>query len=206
MGHLGDRICSLIGLAGVAFFLATAFSPLASFWDLWTAVPPQLLPSDAIVVLAETVSPSGLLSLESSRRTNHGIDLYRRGLAPLLIFLGGANDGGPTEAEVRAELARLHGIPSEAILTETTAHTTREEAVRVKALLQSRGIRTILLVTNSGHLARARPLFERAGFEVRPVPSDTFSDPDAPEERLALMRVILKELLGWFYYRVAGYV
>jgi uncharacterized SAM-binding protein YcdF (DUF218 family) len=102
-------------------------------------------------------------------------------------------------------LARLHGIPPQAILMEAGAHTTREEAVRVQGLLEPRGARTILLVTNSAHLVRARPLFERAGFDVRPAPSDTFVSPDAPEDRLTLMRGILVELLGWLYYRVAGY-
>jgi uncharacterized SAM-binding protein YcdF (DUF218 family) len=129
-------------------------------------------PSDAIVVLGASVSPSGMLSLESSRRTNHGIVLYRRGLAPVLVLSDGAYAGGPTEADVRAEQARLHGVPADAILTETRAHTTREEALRVKTLLESRGARTILLVTNTGHLARARPLFERAGSEVRPAPQE----------------------------------
>ena len=199
-----NRLCRLIGLAGVVFFLAIAFSPLAHILDLWTAPGPQLVPSDAIVVLAADVSPSGILSRESALRTAHGISLYFRGLAPLLVLSGGAHEGGPTQAEVRVKLARRKGIPSEAILTETAAHTTQEEALRIKGLLQERGVRAILLVTNSQHLLRARPLFERAGFEVHPAPSDTFSAPDAPEERLALMREILKDLLGWVYYRLAG--
>src|SRR2546429_455759 len=91
------------------------------------------VPSDAIVVLGGWVSPSGLLSLESLRRTNRGIDLYRRGLAPVLVLLGGATGGGPTEADVRAEQARLRGVPPDAILTEARARTTREEAFLVKA-------------------------------------------------------------------------
>lgn len=202
----GDRVCRLIGLAGVVVFLVTAFSPLVYRLNRWMAVSPQLVRSDAIVVLGGSVSPSGMLSLESQRRTIHGIELYQRGLAPVLVLLGGRDEGGPSEADVRAEQARLHGIPADAILTETRAHTTREEAVRVKALLQSRGTRTVLLVTNAGHLARARPLFERAGFEVHAAPSDTFVEYDAPESRLALMRILIKESLGWLYYRVAGYI
>ena len=206
MARRGDRVCRVIGLAGVFLFLFTAFSPFAHRLNQWMAVPAQLVPSDAIVVLGGAVSPTGMLSLESSRRTNRGIELYRRGLAPVLVLLGGAKGGGPTEADVRAEQARLHGIPADAILTETRAHTTREEAVRVKALLHSRGARTVLLVTNAGHFPRARPLFEREGFEVRAVPSETLIEADAPESRLALMRTLVKEFLGWLYYRVAGYI
>jgi uncharacterized SAM-binding protein YcdF (DUF218 family) len=200
-----DRAFRLTGLVGVALFLATAFTPLAHALSLWMAAEPRLVPSDAIVVLGATVSPSGILSAESTRRTDHGIELYQQGLAPRLILLGGTREGGPSEAEIRAKVARLHSIPAEAIVTESRARTTREEAARVGDLARSRGIRTVLLVTNSGHLARARPLFERAGFEVRAAPSDSYFEPTAPEARLTLMRGILLEVLGWIYYRIVGY-
>jgi uncharacterized SAM-binding protein YcdF (DUF218 family) len=206
IGRRGDRVCRAIGLAGVVFFLVTAFTPLAFRVNQWAAGAPALLPSDAIVVLGGAVSPTGILSLESTRRLNLGVDLYRRGLAPVLVFLGGGVAGGPAEAYVRAEQARLHGVPVAAILTETRAHTTLEEAARVKALLEPRGVRTVLLVTNAGHLLRARPLFERAGFEVRAAPSDASFESDSPASRLTTMEVLAKELLGWLYYQVAGYI
>lgn len=202
----GDRVCRMIGLAGVVLFLVTAFTPLAYRLNQWMAGPPQLVASDAIVVLGGSVSRSGVLNLESQRRTSRGIELYQLGLAPILVLLGRGVEGGPTEAEVRAAQARRHGIPAEAILTETRGYTTREEAARVKALLQPRGVRTVLLVTNAGHLARARPLFERAGFEVRGAPSDPPVEADTPESRIADMRVLVKEVFGWLYYRVAGYI
>jgi uncharacterized SAM-binding protein YcdF (DUF218 family) len=194
----------LTGLVGVALFFATAFTPLAHALNLWMAVEPRLVPSDAIVVLGATVLPSGILSAESTRRTDHGIELYQQGLAPRLILLGGTREGG-NEAEIRAEVARLHSIPAQAIVTDSRARTTREEAARVGDLARSRGIRTVLLVTNSGHMARARPLFERAGFEVHAAPSDTYFEPTAPVARLTLMKGLLQEVLGWIYYRIAGY-
>jgi uncharacterized SAM-binding protein YcdF (DUF218 family) len=157
------------------------------------AVEPQIVPSDAIVVLGATISRSGILSAESTRRTDHGIELYQQGLAPRLILLGGTREGGPSEAEIRARVARLHAIPAEAIVTESRARTTREEAARVRDLARSRGIRTVLLVTNSGHMTRARPLFERAGFEVHAAPSDTYFAPTAPQARLGLMRDIVRK-------------
>jgi uncharacterized SAM-binding protein YcdF (DUF218 family) len=206
MGSRVDRVARLIGLIGVVGFLVTAFTPLAHRLNLATAVPAELVPSDAIVVLGAWISPSGTLSSESLRRTNHGIALYRRGLAPTLVLLGGSASGGPSEADARAEQARVHGVPAQAILTETRVRTTREEAARVKELLQSKGARTILLVTNAGHLARARPLFERAGFDVHPAPSDSFVEASSPESRLELMRVLIREFFGWLFYRVAGYI
>src|SRR5262245_64649685 len=118
------------------------------------AEPARLLPSDAIVVLGGSISPSGMLSLESLRRTNRGIELYLRGLAPVLVLLGGSTDGGPTEAEVRTAQARLHGIPADAILTDTRAHTTREEATRVRIASDRKSTRL-----NSSHLGISYAVF-----------------------------------------------
>src|SRR5262249_43840498 len=61
----GDRACRLIGLVGIVVFLISAFTPLAYRLNQWMAEPARLAPSDAIVVLGGSISPSGLLSLES---------------------------------------------------------------------------------------------------------------------------------------------
>src|SRR5262249_37095380 len=134
--------------------------------------------------------------LESQRRLDRGIELYQRGLAPVLVLLGPGAEGGPTEAEVRAAQARLHGIPADAILTETRARTTREEAMRVKALLQSRGARTVLLVTNAGTPGGWGAVFGPGGFEGACVASEPPGESGAPGARLDQAGVVVKELLG----------
>lgn len=58
-----------------------------------------------------------MLSTSSLRRALHGITLHRKGLAPLLVFLGPARGAGLVEAEIRAELARELGVSPAAILT-----------------------------------------------------------------------------------------
>lgn len=201
------RICRLLGLAGVALFIASAFTPLPNLLSRWVATPSRLEPAEAIVVLGGGVQPDGVLSNGSLRRALLGIKLHRKGLASFLVFSGPAEDEGSVEAAVRAELARELGILPEVILTETKARTTRQEAVRVGALLRPRGVRRILLVTDSQHMARARGLFEGAGFEVFAAPADDLSDRVYwPEERLRLMRRILQELLAGLYYWMAGYL
>ncbi|HZC03901.1 MAG TPA: YdcF family protein, partial [Gammaproteobacteria bacterium] len=119
---------------------------------------------------------------------------------------GPANGVGVVEAHVRAELARIMGIPATAIITETTALTTREEARRLSALLQPRGIQRILLVTDATHMPRSLRLFEQAGFVVHSAPVDELTLAGSPESRLKLMRLLAQELLARLYYRVAGYL
>jgi uncharacterized SAM-binding protein YcdF (DUF218 family) len=116
-----------------------------------------------VVLAGGGLRSDGALSPASLRRALAGIVLYRTGLAPFLVFSGEAPDEGPGEADVRADLARRLGISPEAILTDDQARTTREEAVRMRQFLSSRGVGRILLVTDSPHMLRARGVFEGAG-------------------------------------------
>lgn len=161
-------------------------------------------PADAIVVLGAAVYRDGLLDEASLRRTLEGILLKRRGLAPVIIFLG-APKGDAVEALVRADMARKLGIPAESILTDSHALTTQQEAARVAALLHPRGARRALLVTGSHHIERARRVFTRAGLDVLPAPVDEVSaEASLPMERLATTKKLLITLAARIYYRVLG--
>ncbi len=108
---------------------------------------------------------------------------------------------------MRAGIALELGVPPAAILPVTGANTTREEAIRVRAELQSRGVRTILLVTGPFHLVRARAVFERQGFVVRSAPvAEVTLEPEKHGERLVVTRALAQELLGRLYYQLAGYL
>jgi uncharacterized SAM-binding protein YcdF (DUF218 family) len=206
--HTGwARFCRLLGFFGVAFFFVSAFTPVPSILSYWLSPPPQLEQAEAIVVLGAGAWPDGVLSDSSMRRALHGMVLYRKGLAPLLVFLGPGADEGPAEAQIRADLARVLGVPPGAILTEADAWTTREEALRMGAVLQAKGVRKILLVTEVYHMARARTFFERAGFEVLAAPThEDSSRPSSPEGHLRLMRRMLQEFLAYTYNWAAGYL
>jgi uncharacterized SAM-binding protein YcdF (DUF218 family) len=197
----------VLGAAGVAAFLVTAFTPAAGLLARRLAVASRPAPADAIVVLGASASPDGVLGDASLRRTVEGIRLHRRGLAPLLVLLGATTDGGPPEAAVREALAREMGITPDAVLAIGDARTTREEAARVAELLGRRRLRRVLLVTDAHHLARAIPLFERHGLTVSPAVADGLSMATRiPGERLELARRVTQEVLARAYHRLAGYL
>jgi len=78
------------------------------------------------------------------------------------------------------------------------------ESSGVKALLEPKGIRSILLVTGALHMGRARSLFERAGFEVIPAPlPDASCESVGPEARLGLTIGLAQEYLARAYNRAA---
>ena len=200
------RLSRLTGLGAVLVICATAFTPLLSHLAAWLGGPARLEPADAIVVAARGgVDSDGVLSNASLRRTLHGIALYQRGLAPLLVFTGTHRTLGPDEAAVRADLARRFGVPAAAVLTESRARATREEARFTRAQLAPRGVRRILLVTDPSDMPRTRALFARSGFDVLPAPTDA-DRPGTPEARLGLLRELVGEGLAWAYYRLAGYL
>ena len=187
---------------------ATAFTPAPAWLASRVAVPSRVGPADAIVVLGGGLQGNGTqLSASSLRRTVVGVQLYHRGLAPVVVFSGGAIDQPAAEATVMASAARALRVPADHVLVETVSTNTRTGAVEVARMLLSGGRRRILLVTDPFHMRRARPAFERAGFEVSPAPADPWVDSRyRPESNLALMRHLTQELLGLAYYRARGWL
>jgi uncharacterized SAM-binding protein YcdF (DUF218 family) len=201
----GLRRCRIVGAAALLLVAVAGLTPAANRLAARYAEPEQLIPSDAIVVLGGDFTPDGWLDTAGSRRLLHGILLYRRGLAPLLVLSGGTPRGGPSEAEMRERIAREMGVPPGSTLAVVGANTTREEAVLVGAALRPRGVRSILLVSGPFHLVRARAVFARQGLEVRTAPvEDVFLGAQKPGSRLVLARALAQEVAGWLYYRLVG--
>lgn len=201
--HVWSTGCRVVGALTLAGFLAAAFTPAPTMAARRLAVPPDVGPAEAIVVLGASANRDGTLSDASLRRTVAGITLYRDGLAPRLVFLGVLG-----EAEARARLAVSLGVPRDAILTERWQPTTRDEASWTGEVVGKKlGVRRVLLVTDVLHMRRARSLFERAGLAVRPAPTDPWVLSGAvPEKRLLVTRYVAQELVALAYHKLFGYL
>jgi uncharacterized SAM-binding protein YcdF (DUF218 family) len=127
--------------------------------------------AQAIVVLGARVLPDGTPSGALQARVERGVELWHAGAAPLLVFSGGAVTHPIPEAEVAYRLAAGLGVPAEACLCELESRSTRENARRTAALLEPRGIRRVLLVSDPFHLFRAARSFWREGMDAEPVPT-----------------------------------
>ena len=204
-----NRLIRGLGILTLVAFFVTTLTPISNTIGRKMAIAPHIEPGGAIVVLAAGLMHGGELGDESMRRVLRGIELYKKGLAPLIVLSGRSrlDQPFPTEAEIRARLAGVAGIPREAILKEETANTTREESIRIGTLLKERNIRRIILVTESFHLRRAKRVFEREGLEVLSGPSDDYSNAlRSPGDRLWLAMRVAMEAFALVYYRAAGYV
>lgn len=115
--------------------------------------PPAGTRFDAIVVLG-CPGPQAL-----ARRVALAARLFHLGHAPRVVTTGGVTRGSEAEAVIAARgLARL-GVPVEAIVVEDRSLTTLENARFSRALVA--GASSVLLVSDTFHLPRARILFGR---------------------------------------------
>jgi uncharacterized SAM-binding protein YcdF (DUF218 family) len=115
--------------------------------------------ADAVVVLG-CRSPAAL-----KRRVDLGIRRFQEGAAPLLVLSGGGRGPVP-EAERMRRAALASGIPATALLIEGRSRNTSENAAETARLLNARGLRSVLLVSDRAHLPRAAIYFRFAGLQV----------------------------------------
>lgn len=237
---LPPGICLLLAVAGVLFkrrFLV--WISLALLWVLSLPVVGDALmhriempyhrlqvervrQADAIVVLSGMLqqldgAPLGEFG-EAADRFEGGIDLFKAGKAPVLVFTGGQMPWQPDaapEGELLATRAQLRGVPAGSIRLTSVVANTAGEAVATAALL---GVspgksKRIILVTSAFHMSRSLMLFRAAGFEVEPYPVDfratdqkhrmTLLDfvPDA--NGMYFSSMALREMIGRAVYRFA---
>lgn len=127
-------------------------------------------PPDAVVVLGAQVLASGSPSPPLRRRLEHGVSVWRRRGADVLVTSGGRGDGPVSEAETMRRLALGLGVPEDRIVAEDRSTTTLEHAVEVAALCERNGWRRVVIVTDRYHLPRALFLFRRLGLDVEGAP------------------------------------
>jgi len=202
-----NRLTMVIGTIAIVIVLIIALTPVANKAAQRYAISPDIRPADAIVVLGSGMRGNNSLSSESEERLLYGMELYKRGMAPILVVSGPPHGHSQAEAVVRARIATEMGIPESQIVELINVNTTRDEAQESARLLRSRNVHHVLLVTESMHMRRSKAVFEAAGFVVSAAPSDDFQDlATTPLERLDLCGKFLMHSAGLLYYRLAGYI
>ncbi|MGH7037480.1 MAG: YdcF family protein [Stellaceae bacterium] len=135
-----------------------------------------------MVVLGCRLRADGTASLTLRRRVTRGIEVFRQGMAPVLVLSGGGAGSVP-ESEVMRTLARDAGVPEAALLVEPRSRNTFENARETAQLLHARGINAVILVSDRVHLPRATLLFRHAGLKVA---GRAAAAPPAPLRELVL--------------------
>jgi len=158
-----------------------------------------------------------LLITESALRSMEGIRLYELLEDPLMIVSGGSNPflgGGRPESELMGELLLDAGVPEDRLALETLSQSTREQAVKLKPVLEEYGIERFVLVTSPIHMRRSMAVFEAEGLDAIPSPSSLVSEVFSEgglgifPSWLALdsSQAAFREYLALTYYWVRGWL
>ena len=163
--------------------------------------------ADVILVLSGGRYDEGSLNESALERTFTAVRLYRKGLAPRLLFTGGPCCGR-SASSLMANLATDLGVPRSAILVEERSLRTHESATYSAALLRAHGMRTAILVTGPLHMLRAQHAFRGSGVRVFPVRASEkdLSLVSSAAERISLFQGAVHEYLGLAFYRLRGWI
>lgn len=148
----------LVGLLAVLAYTAVVY-----FRIVRQSEKDESRTADTIVVFgaAEYV---GRPSPVFKARLDHAADLYRKGLAPVVITTGGAGaDPKFNEGAVGREYLKSLGIPDDHLIAETQSTDTAESARRVSTIMHANHMNTCLAVSDGYHIFRIKQMLAREG-------------------------------------------
>lgn len=129
--------------------------------------------SDCIIILGAAVqgtTPSPVFE----ERIRHGIDLYRAGFAPKLLFTGGVGDGlKHSEGSVGRSVATQQAVPVGDILIEEQSRTTQQNLSEARSVMQRNGLKSAIIVSDPLHMKRAMMMVDGLGIDAVSSPTPT---------------------------------
>jgi len=164
------------------------------------------------MVFGAKVLPSGDATIALRERTRHAFNLWKRGLAPLIVCTGGIGDFPPAESAVEERLLLGWGVPAKCILAEDQSHNTRENvrfgANALRGRIGDSSQLRIIAVSDAYHLWRARRDCAILGLVAYTSPTSS-DEPHATllnQFPMALRELlsIARDLVGDGWGRIAG--
>ncbi len=154
-------VLSLVLLGSVAWFI-WVYQQIR-----YTAGIDNAQHADAIAVFG-AAEYAGHPSPVLHARLDKALLLYQRGLAPLIITLGGGSekDEGNTEGAAGRDYLLANQVPPDHIVAETTSVDTEQQVERLAEIAEDRDLHTLDVVSDGTHLFRIALLCRRAGLTV----------------------------------------
>lgn len=201
----------------VVLLLLLAFAISALVWCRWVYVQiehyagldqaalaaqdAQGAKSDAICVFG-AAEYDGRPSPVYRARLNHALSLYKRGVAPLIITLGGNGGDQFNEGAVGREYLMGMGVPEQAIIAETESRNTEESARRIAVIARANGLRRLVIVSDGTHLFRIHEICAADGLNVLTSPRPRMSVEGGSKEEVSEFERIAHEILSYTAWRL----
>ncbi len=164
-----------------------------------TASLQELHPADAIVIFG-AAEYSGRPSPVLRARLDHALELFHRGLAPVIITTGGAAAAPIVSAGgVGRDYLMRHGVPERSLIAETQGSDTAESALRVAVIMRANGLHSCVAVSDAYHVFRIRKLLEHEGIGPVYVAPRPDSEPHGTLQRAW---AVLREAASYSLWRL----
>jgi uncharacterized SAM-binding protein YcdF (DUF218 family) len=177
----------------VMLSIALALFLSGAFWCHWVygeiqfySHQDQAAPADAIGVLG-AAEYDGRPSPVYRARLDHALDLYHRGIAPLIITLGGPGGDQYNEGTVGEAYLISRGVPEQDIIAETSSRNTEESARRIAVIARANGLHRLVIVSDDTHMFRIHAICSAEGLDVFTSPRHrpAVEDRELEAERIA---------------------
>jgi uncharacterized SAM-binding protein YcdF (DUF218 family) len=123
--------------------------------------------ADVIIVLGCPANDDGTASPCQRQRALAGVQEYRSGVAPRILFTGGAAHNAFVESHGMTWLAVAQGVPARSILQEDAAINTVQNAQFSLRIMQANGWHSADVVALPSQLRRAALIFAKLPIDVR---------------------------------------
>jgi uncharacterized SAM-binding protein YcdF (DUF218 family) len=143
----------------------------------WRYPPLRTRPTHAgaiVVLAAGALHPDAVrfrdeLSRNSLVRCVHAAEVYHQGPPLPVLVTGGIVDPrsvGRPDGDLMRDFLVEHGVERTDLIVENGSRSTYENALESRKLLERRGVREVILVTDASHMHRAVCCFRKQGFRV----------------------------------------
>jgi len=156
--------------------------------------------SDAIAVFG-AAEYDGRPSPVYRARLDHALTLYKHGIAPLIVTLGGNGGDQYNEGAVGREYLVGMGVSAGVIIAETQSRNTEDSARRIAVIARANGLQRLVIVSDGTHLFRIHEICAAEGLDVltSPRPRVTVEGGSQQAERIA------HEILSYTAWRMHLY-
>ncbi len=176
-----------------ALLLLLALAVALAAWFRWVYVQiehyatlDQAAPADAIGVFG-AAEYDGHPSPVFRARLDHARSLYNRGIAPIIITMGGSGGDQYTEGAVGREYLMSTGVPEDDVIAETESTDTEQSARRIAVIARANGMHRLLIVSDPTHMFRIHAICAADGLNVLTSPRPRTAGEDESQDATRIL-------------------